>query len=215
MVDVGPVRAGRQDVLIQVPADAYYDTVAGQVLSRSGIPVSGVSVVPQGDPFSMRVGGQPVSTSHASGQGTRTDAQGRFELQNMPRTNIYLRLDGEEILPLEYGRGVEGGIEALSGGAVESLRIHVSVRVHVQVELNDPESADQFRVLDVQGQQLPINVFMGASRRTTRLLQLVDGRSPVMVLPEDANTMVFLKDGQEVKTINLGLIPGEINRIRW
>jgi hypothetical protein len=83
------------------------------------------------------------------------------------------------------------------------------------VELNDPESADQFRVLDVQGQQLPINVFMGASRRTARMLQLVDGRSPVMVLPEDAATMVFLKDGQEVKTINLGLIPGEINRIRW
>ena len=215
MVDTDPVAAGEQSLVIQVPAGAYYETVAGRVVSSSGMPVAGVTVIPQGDPFRLQIGGQTVSTSHASSTGTITDAQGRFELKSLPRTDVYLRLDGEDILPLEYGRGVEGGIETLSGGAVENLLVTVSVRVHVQVELDDPNSADQIQVLDVERQLLPINVFAGNSRRTSRELDLVDGRTPVMVLPDHATTMVFLKNGTEVKTVNLGLIPGEVNRIRW
>jgi hypothetical protein len=215
MVDTDPITAGRRDVVIQMPADAYYSTVAGQVVSHSGIPVTGVTVRPMGDTFIMRDEGQPLGTMHAIGEQTMTDAEGRFEIGNMPRTDIYLRLDGENILPEEYGRFTEGGIETLSGGAVENLRVVVSVRIHVQVELDDPRSADRIRILDMDRQPVVINVFAGNSRTESTTLQLVEGRTPVIVVPDTAEQMVFLKDGEEVKVVNLGLIPGEINRIRW
>lgn len=98
---------------------------------------------------------------------------------------------------------------------MESLQIVVAVRVHVQVELDDPSSADRIRALDVDKNPVIINVFAGNSRSETSTLSLVDGRTPVIVVPDNATTMVFLKDGKEVRTINLGLIAGEINQIRW
>ena len=167
------------------------------------------------DPFVMRYQEQRLGTMHAIGDSTVTDAQGRFQLQKMPRTDVYLRLDGEDILPEEYGRFVAGGIGTLSGGLMESLQIVVAVRVHVQVELDDPSSADRIRVLDIDKNPVIINVFAGNSRSETSTLSLVDGRTPIIVVPDNATTMVFLKDGKEVRTINLGLIAGEINQIRW
>ena len=58
------------------------------------------------------------STMHRTVEGTRTDRDGRFTLENVPKSLVYLRLDGEHCLPLEYGRNVEGSFSELANGKV-------------------------------------------------------------------------------------------------
>src|SRR5262249_28760175 len=136
------VRAGRSDVELRLPADGLYPRVAGRVLSRKGQPIAGARVFPMCDAFQARLKGEIVSTSHDALEGVTTDAEGRFELVNVPRSLVYLRIDGEELIPLEYGRYVEGDkrferttVKELPRERIEKLEIAVERRCHLQVTL--------------------------------------------------------------------------------
>jgi len=211
MVDTQPVAAGSNDVVIAVPRDALFDDVAGQIVAGNGDPVAGVRVSVQVD--TQRLGN---STMHGRAVATTTsDATGRFELHDVPKDRAYLRLDGENILPLEHGRGVEGGLLVLTGGRTSDLRIEVRVRVHVQVELVDAGLADTLAVLDLAGRPLIVNVFQGRSRRETDTLPFTDGKTPVFVVPDTASTLVLRKGDQEVRREPLQLRVGAVNSLRF
>src|SRR5262249_6715484 len=139
---------------------------------------------------------------------------GRLELQGVQKRRGYLRPAGSPTLPLEYGRDVRGGLLALSGGDVEHLRLVASTRMHVQVELADAASADGLMVLDDKGAAIAVNVFEGRSRTTTGRLPLQNGRSPVLVVPDTAATLVLAKGDSEVRRVPLSLQLGEVNRVR-
>jgi len=206
-VDTQPLAAGATDVEIRLPADGYHARIAGRVLSIAGHPVAGASVVAMTD--AARLAG---ATVHAQGQRVvHTDADGRFELERMPRTAVYLRVDGDDVVPVEFGRGAEHGISSLAPD-VENLEIRVSVRIHAQVHGAPPE-AEAIAVLDADDERLPINVFHGDGRRTTQTLELTDGRSVVFAVPETATRLVLLKEGEPMRTVRLQLVPGQVHRI--
>lgn len=210
LADVGEVEAGRSDLRIRMPTDTLFAKVAGVVVSRSGAPVAGVRVRVQCD--TVRIGSTNL---HGNAIATATtDAEGRFTLTDVPKTRAYLRLDGEAILPEEFGRDVAGGLLELANGAAERLRIEVGVRVHVQIELGDPSAADAFMVLDERDQPITINIFTGRGRREQDQVELNDGRSVVFVVPDDARTLVLRKAGKDVRREVLNLRPGEVNTLR-
>jgi hypothetical protein len=215
-VESGPVPAGRKNVEIRIDGDSVWARVSGRVVSSSGTPVPGVTVMPMCDVITARESANSRSTLHSQGKSTTTDREGRFELRRLPRERVYLRLDGEDILPLEYGRGESAGIGDLSHGEVEKLLLKVSVRYHLQVELSsgEVEAADEVRILDGQGQPIVINVFMGNSRRSTDSVELKDGKSDVLVVPEEARTLVLLEKGKEVRRTPIHLVAGELNLVR-
>jgi len=106
-------------------------------------------------------------------------------------------------------------VPTLCGGAPEQLRLVVSVRLHVQVELADKTLADALAVLDGDGKTLIVNVFVGKGRREVDLLQLEDGKSPVFVVPDTAAVLVLRNGDREVRREALRLRPGAVNKLTY
>ncbi|MCA8950592.1 MAG: sigma-70 family RNA polymerase sigma factor [Planctomycetes bacterium] len=211
MVDLPGVPAGTKDATITLPQDGLFARVAGTVVGGDGEPVAGATIALQCD--TVRVGG---ANMHGRGATTTlTDERGAFALENVPKTCVYLRVDGEAILPIEYGRGVEGGLLEVCGGDAEHLRLVVARRLHVQVELGDPALANGLCVLDSAGEPLPINVFVGNGRRTTDRLDLIGGKSSAFVVPDTAATLVLLQGEREVRREPLVLTAGEVNKLTY
>ncbi|MBL8755647.1 MAG: sigma-70 family RNA polymerase sigma factor [Planctomycetes bacterium] len=209
-VDLANVVAGAEDVRLVLPTRERFEKVAGVVVTRTGRPVPGVRIAVQTD--TIRVG---TSTMHAQAVArTTSDADGRFVLSKVPHRAAYLRLDGDTILPLEFGRGVDGGLFEALGGNATDVRLVVAARLHVQVELLDVASADALRVLDGSGREVSLTVFEGRSRNDTPRLTFVAGRSPVFVVPDGAATLVLEKDEKEVRRELLSLQPGPVNTLR-
>jgi hypothetical protein len=182
------------------------------VVSRGGHPVPKVSVKTQRDTFHMKID-EGGSTSHADIEPVMTDERGHFTLSKVPKKGVYLRLDGTNILPVEFGRGV--GLETESRGQpVDKLRIEVSVRCHLQVNIEDePELADEVEVLDQTGRPVSIDIFVGNGRRTTRRAEVAEGRSAVLAVPETAATVVFYKGNKEVDRKAIRLTPGKVTTV--
>jgi RNA polymerase sigma factor (sigma-70 family) len=209
-IDQPRVAAGTSGVELRLPADGTFAEIAGRVVSSSGAPVPNVRIASMCD--AQRVGG---STMHAQGSEARTGADGRFRLRDVPRRTAYLRLDGEGIVPLEHGRGVDGGLLELTAGNALDLTITVHLRVHVQVELGDAAAADGLEVLDGAGRKLMIDVFEGRSRTTLGRLPFAAGRTPVFVVPDSAATLVLRMGEREVRREAVVLVTGDVNRLRF
>ncbi len=208
------VPAGRSNLVVALPEEEVYPELRGTVVGADGEPIPDVRVFPMCDAFRMRVAGTIVGTRHARAGGTTTDAEGRFKLERVPRNLVYLRLDGAETLPLEWGRHVEGGLGELVGDDFEDLVITVARRCHFQVELDDPAEADRFAMLDARGDELEISEFVGNGRGEGFRQSLLEGRSNPMAAPDTAATIVLYLGNEEVRRAPIRLAPGERVTIR-
>ncbi len=220
-VQVGPVGAGEQDVELRLPADALHPRVAGRVVGNDGKPVAGVRIFPMCDPFQQRFQGQVMGTSHEGLDGVVTDGEGRFEIPNVPKTLVYLRVDGETVIPFEYCRTHEGdpsdpnaAFTALPMKSIENLTIVVDQRCHLQVELADPSAADELSVLDRDGREITLNTFVGNGRREQPRVPIVDGRTAAVGLADRGKTIVLFKEGREVSRSSVQLVPGQLQTAR-
>ncbi|MBK8180898.1 MAG: carboxypeptidase regulatory-like domain-containing protein [Planctomycetes bacterium] len=224
--ETDPVPAGSVEVQVKLDTDKLYLRVAGRVIDHQGKPVVGASVSPMCDAFRLKHEGRTLSTSHATLDPAFTDAEGRFELRNLPKSLVYLRIDGEDIVPLEYGRRREADGGAGSGAEqaksapglpvdrIESMEVTVSRRCHFQVALADPEFADELCVLDEEGVQVELSLFAGTGRREGARLPIQAGRTEVIACPDNGVTLVLRKAGAEVLRRNLELVPGEVLQVR-
>jgi len=222
--DVRGIAAGRRGVELVLDQEKLWKTVAGRVVSKKGVPIAGVVVRPMMDGFRTRYQGQVIGTSHSSVEGTTTDDEGYFELLDVPQELVYLRLDSEDIISLEYGRTRapepgedvfirEGSLAELSKGELAKLEIVVPLRVHMKVTLESPEEADQVAVLDASGAEITINVIMGGSRFENERIDLTEGVSDTLTVTDSSETLVLYKAGEVVRSIQLDLIHGELNEI--
>jgi RNA polymerase sigma-70 factor (ECF subfamily) len=220
-VDSKPTRAGGGEVVLRLPTEALYPIVAGRVLTLSGTPVAGAQVRPMCDALAVKFQGRAISTSHDRIDGATTDEQGRFELRNVPQSLVYLRVDGERILPVEYGRYVEHDprfadtqVRELPRERITELEIRVEARCHMQVELAHAEFADELAVLDVQGREVAISLFDANGRRDTERHPLHSGRSAMLSVPESGRTLVLFKAGVEAARSALELDPSQPTIVR-
>lgn len=216
-----PVQAGSTGVRLRLPTDTLHARVAGRIVSNAGVPIAGASIYPMCDAFDTKIDGWIASTNHGKVKGTRTDDDGRFELRNVPRSLVYLRIDGEEILPLEYGRYVEGDerfehaqVRALPTDGIDELVITVNQRAHFRVELLDPSAADSLAVLDARGVALELSVYDGDNRREGVRQPIRSGRTASIAAPDCARTLVLYRGDDEVARRVLELVPGELVQVR-
>lgn len=215
LVEAGPFRAGRRDVEIAVPADAFFERVAGRVVGDDGAPVPGVRVKPMIDVLPVSQDGRIVMTNHADLEGMPTDAEGRFEFRRVPRKRVYLRVDGEGIFPVEHGRDAEGGLAGLCGGRMEGIDVPVTRRCHLKVEFAGPaDAADEAGFQDDRGSEVMINVFSAWGRRETPRVPLTDGRSDTLAVPGTTRTLILFRGGQEVRRVPVRPLSGEVTIVR-
>jgi len=209
-----PIEAGSRGVELVLDRRELFERVGGRVVDHVGRPVIGATVHGMADSFSLRHGENTLGTEHSSTPPVVTDSRGAFELENVPKDLVYLRIDGEGILPMEYGRRHEGGLLDLGRGRPREFEIVVSRRMHLRVLLDDPVEADALSILDEAGQRVSINVMRGTSRSESRRVILVGGVSDGLTVSDMARTLVLLSGGKEVRRLPLQLAPGEMNEIR-
>ncbi len=213
-VEARDVRAGDETVVVTLPAGESFPVLRGKVVDSRGKPIGGAEVYPMCDAFLTHIGGEVISTHHESAEATRTDAEGAFELRKVPRDLVYLRIEGADTIPLEWGRRVEGGLAKLVGEDAEKLVITVGRRCHFQVELAIPDEADTLSVLDAAGEELIVSEFFGQGQRESGTQSLTNGRTNMLAVADDAAWLVLFKGGAEVRRLPLALTPGEPTTVR-
>ena len=162
---IGSVGKPLPGVRIVLDRSHTWPALRGRVVDRLGRPIAGVAIGPMCDAFHTRLQGRVISTYHARAEGTSTDAEGRFVLDEVPKDLVYLRLDGADTLPLEWGRHLEGGLARLVGGDFDDLVITVGRRAHFQVALADPAEADELSMLDADAEDRLQQVRVGLGLR--------------------------------------------------
>jgi len=212
--EVEAVAAGEHDALLVLSRAKLLPRLAGRVVDGHGLPVAGVAVFPMCDAHLTEIEGRVVRTQHATVSGTRTDADGLFVLENVPEEAVYLRLQGSVTLPLEWGRGLAGGLARLVGARPEELVLTVERRCHFQVELEVPGEADEVGLLDAAGRALGLSEFRGNGRSDGERLRLVEGRSGMLAASDRAAFVVLYRTGFEVRRVSVRLTPGEPTQLR-
>src|SRR5262249_30871870 len=97
---------------------------------------------------------------------------------------------------------------------MDQLRIVVGLRLHLRVEASAAQPGDRVAVLDEKGAPLMINVFRGRSRNTTEDVELKEGRSDTLAVPDTATTLVLKRGETIVSRTPLALTAGEVNVVR-
>jgi hypothetical protein len=205
-----PIPAGARDALVRLDALDVFPLLLGRVVSDRGAPVEGVrvqSVMNVVDAKGRVFGGTNEVILIQRGANARTDAEGHFELTQMPRKGARLFLGAEGIVPTDFT--ITPSIDP------ESFTITVHERCHLQVELLPPlDRADEIAVIDGDGRPIDLLVISGGSTNAFTSMPLTQGRSEVVSTSSQTRTLLLLKDGKEVERIALDLAPGDVNLIR-
>lgn len=176
------IAAGTRDLTIVLPRAGLAAVVRGCVCHDDGSPVRGARV--QLAWWNEAVGPRGFVTPH---DGVSTDADGSFELTDVPSTGVRLRVDGDGILPVEL--------------SIEAARMRdfvVVVDRARRMRVDRARGGSGFvRVLDAAGE--PLALYAGAPLHRSRWeVGFVNaGKSEVFVVSARATTLVDLaKDGK-------------------
>jgi hypothetical protein len=201
--------AGDHAVRIAMPKPDLIARVAGRVRDSDGKPVEGVLVRLDGQPVGVRsrvFGGSVYMCAREPRETVTTDAEGRFELENVPRANVRLLLEAEQIIPSE--------IELAEQEDPTSIDVTVHTRCSFQVQVTSGDLvADTVAVLDADGRRLDILVLESGAINAFTDIAIVDGRTQVVATSSAASTLVLLRGDEVVKRAPIRLRSDEINRI--
>ena len=199
-----PVPAGTDGVVLQVSAGDLRPRLRGRVLSRGGVPLGGVSVgvlVPFTD---AGYGGGKLF----NGTGTTTDAEGLFELADVPRGAVLISLRGRYVEPRFHG-------ELPAGDEVFDVRVSALCRLRFEF-LGSGEPPDRLRALDADGRRLNVTRYRpDGSSLQSQAVELDGGRSLVVGVPEETAELVLLRGGEELARVAVQLDPSRVNEVRY
>lgn len=206
-VESAPLRAADSPVELVLPTNDVHDLVAGRIVSRGGRPVPGALVRLFRKTFEVQLA-EGRQNDAQEGESRITDPDGAFEFTAVPKEGVHLLVTGDTLL--------FAGTDLMREDDVTDIEIAVSVRLHLQVELDAPhDRADSLRVLDAAGNQLTLNRMAGEGAHFGPRMPILDGRSAVISLDEDAATLVLERGAEEVARMPLHLVPGAPNVVRY
>lgn len=226
-VVAGPFPAGSTNAILQVQDGAVAARVAGQVVSKAGVPVAGVRVQLASDTVLLeqtyidatgRASRRSSGRSQPGGAVT-TDEAGRFAFEGVGTDGVYLTLSGDPIMPRSFARkgeqpprlGERTGLAVCRAPrGLDDLRIEVTRRMHLRVELVDPTFADAVGARDEAGGRVRLWKIAADGQDTMTRFPLFDGRSGVLSAPESVTTIVLYQEGVVVREVPVTLVAGEV-----
>jgi len=131
-----------------------------------------------------------------------TGEDGVFWMHDVAREGAPLRLEGRRILPTQ--RAIPSP-ERMFVSPDQELEIVVSLLAEMRVILREPAEADAFAVLDVDGQELELASERGKRRLTFRRGELVEGRSEVLSVSDEAAWLVLYRGDEAVREVPVAL----------
>lgn len=202
------IEAGARDVELVFQPEPM-TRVAGRIVSARGEPRPGLEITPK---RTQRWGeGDEAPQLAGAEYGVTTDAEGRFAFERLATTGTSLFVAAP---PFAYHMVALEGFNDLA-----HLELVEPELCEVQIELaGDAHAAEGARVLDASGAELELNEVAGGGRSVAFTMetevQLVDGRSRLLFVPETATTLVLYKAGVEVLCLPVQLEPGQRTVLR-
>jgi hypothetical protein len=197
-----PIQAGSQDVVLEAPVDAFADRVTGRVTARDGTAIAGAEV--QVAVTTERAG---LAVSFLGVQTTKSKSDGTFELRHVPKRFAGLSVGGEG---LDYSSVDLGTVDLTH--PIEIVVVRMFAFRFEDDGGKDP--ALEFSVLGPDGKELGLVLHEAGKMSSMHGAPIVDGRSQVFWVREDAMRLVLRGQDGIVGSQPMRLVPGEINVVR-
>ena len=199
-----PIPAGTRDALIVLPSAEVGDSIVGRLVTASGDPVPGASV-------GLGRPAQPGTAAELGLQGrfrSTTGPDGRFEIAGAPTGLLRLVASAPPILPV---------LAVLEPDAERSdVRLVARER---RTFVFDGSAAQPLpgwiRALDGAGSPVPFWTADAGTPRSLAYAEILEGRSEMLVLGDDAREIVVGRGGRELGRVPFAALPGEVARVRW
>ncbi len=195
-----PLRPRAHAHRIPLPADVFID-VEGRVVDRDGNGLGGVTVhrwvlVHAADGGRTHRGGEQLGT---------TDGDGHFRFARVPRCGVRLDFGGVAL--------VSRSVELEHNPSGRALQVELLRRCHVRVQLTDPRWASaSISFVDAHDRTLGIQMELATSSASYTVTDLVEGKSEVLAVSEDAAAAIAELGGERLR-IPIRLVPGEITQV--
>jgi hypothetical protein len=137
---------------------------------------------------------------------TTTDADGRFELRDLPAGDTHIAISGPQVIERHWPLA---DLPVDAEADLQALR-----RCRFRLDLASPSDADRLQVLDSEGRVLELWQTRGAVTRTGDGWSVTSGTSPVLEVSETAATVVLLEAGVPSLRIPVRFDPDETARVR-
>ncbi|MEM7205186.1 MAG: sigma-70 family RNA polymerase sigma factor [Planctomycetota bacterium] len=205
------VPAGSRNVEIVVPDGVAYPRVRGRVRTEAGDPVPGVTIttwVPAVHFVEPIGGGGSADVMRFFlGDSTKTDAEGRFELIELPRQHVQLHLVSDQIAP------AYASVDQIRDP--DAFDVEVLARVHLEVEVAAREGApEHIQAVDDAGSIVPFLAMRADGYSHLSQVTLVNGRSGVLTITSNAVSLQFLRGGEVVDAMPISPRPGQSLQIQ-
>lgn len=198
-----PVRAGRDDVLLELPPEGCWPEVAGTVVDRRGAPLPEARVartyprldapLPDGRRWQTRFAGQPVEV----------DREGRFALTDVARRGGLLSVFGTGLVTRHVA------LDDLRDPRALTLVVGRSCRVVVE---RGALACDGFRFLSADGRPVAFQLARAGSAALDAGA-LAGERSGELLVADTAAELVWLDGARAVARVALELSPVDLNRL--
>lgn len=196
-----PIAAGTEDARIALDAPELWESFEARVVSN-GAPIANVEVSLRcraHDVQARAFGGRVELCFDFPGARTRTDAEGRFKLPDVPKHGCFLVMRGETIIPHSHTL-----TPTLSARGTD---IEVEGRCQLRVDLAPPlDRADAIALVDGEGQPLDILVLSFGSTNATTDLPLHAGKSAPFSCSTRARRLILQKNGEPIDSLDLPLL---------
>lgn len=202
-----PVPAGTDDLVVELPAGANYPRLRGRLLSAQGDPVPDVAITPWVPAFQAVEefpGGSSDVLRFFLGKTLRTDAEGRFELTDVPRANLQFHAVSDDIVPSYFS------VEDVTDP--EDFRVTVEARAHFEV-IAGPGRFDALAVVGQDDAPLELLRMRADGYSNFEQLPILDGRSGVVTVSTGAAAVLLFRAGEQIERVPLRLRPGSITTI--
>lgn len=181
-----PIEAGARDVEIRLPADALRDKIRGHVVSTLGAPVAGAEIAIL---YPLTEGRGFSSSGYA--QKTRSDSDGEFEFDDVPRRHLKLGVMGRSV----RGRNFDIPDDVDPNDVVLTL----TVEQRFQLEVPDEERIDGFEILDRAGRTEHVNGILAHGESQQARMPRDGADFPVCEVSEEGATIVLYSKDREVR----------------
>ncbi|MEM7163823.1 MAG: sigma-70 family RNA polymerase sigma factor [Planctomycetota bacterium] len=195
-----PIAAGTNDAVLQLPDDAVLPPQRGRVVSRRGRPLANARVTP-----TLTTNSGDTGSVWISGTSVTTDNNGYFSLTDCPRTEVMIAVSGAGIMPTKVELDRSGGV----------FEIEVPERCRFRVEADHlPNVPDDGQMLAADGTVLNVYRFVAGGNSSSNRMTIVEGRTPILAVSEDARTLVLSRGGKEVARLSIDLNPDVVSDLR-
>jgi hypothetical protein len=196
-----PIPAGTIDLPVHFPVEPSHAMIEGRLISHQGIPIAGVDIR-----IGMKQFGYGYTSIETSVPAGRSDADGQFTLEILPKVGVFLDLSGDHVVATRI---------QLEDRSLHDLRnIVVPQRCHVRLVMPETPDFDQATFVDANGAKVVLHSLTTGQNWSMSAWPTKSGDSPALAIGDQAISLILSKNRKDIRSMPVILQPGEVTVIQ-